>query len=142
MNLPESITIVDASFMLDGGTTTLHAVSASGEEVRVRLNQRVFDSYGDPGRLYFNGELVEVRSDEEAAIVHLLRNATITSKDDPPTSPENTISKNSIILGDDIRKVIENSPDQNLLDFRDAIVSFVESEEYVQIAKHGLPKRD
>lgn len=141
MELPESITIVESSFMLDGGTTILHVVSAAGEGFRIRLNERMFDSF-NAGRLYFNDELIEVRSDEEAAIVDLLRNASIAPKDRPPASSGNKISKDAMILGDDIREVFESSPEENLRNFRDFIVEYVESPEYVQIAKHGPPKRE
>lgn len=141
MQIPQSITLSASAYRLDGGTMTLHAVTEAGTKCTIQLNQRVFDSYADPGRLYFNEEPVEVRSDTETQIINLLRTASIAAIKRQAGPPENRISKNALILGDDIKEVMGNSPENNLRKFRDDIIAFVESDEYVQIAKNGIPKR-
>ncbi|MEM7316609.1 MAG: hypothetical protein AAF497_26045, partial [Planctomycetota bacterium] len=78
MKLPARITLTDWGYALDGGSITLEAVTETGERCSIRLNQRVFDSYENPGRLLFDNELVEVRSSEEQRIVELLAAAEIT----------------------------------------------------------------
>jgi len=141
VQIPSKITLVESSFWLDGGSVTLHAVTESGEKCRVHLCQRCFPG-SDAGRLYFNGERVEVRSDDERGIVALLRAAPIVLKREPRApSSEPPISKNAMILSEDIKEVLESTPEQNLRRFRDDIVRFLESDEYVDIAKNGLPNR-
>ena len=142
MQLPDSITITDSAYWLDGGTTTLQGRTNTGDEFSIQLNQRVFDDGGaDPGRLLFNEKLVDVRSDTESQILDLLKNATIEIADREPM-PENQTSKNALILGDDIKQVMDNSPEENLRRFRDDIIAYVESEQYVSIATNGVPSRD
>jgi len=141
LDIPAQITIVDSSFFLDGGTVALHAITDDGLKCSIQLNQRVFsDFYADPGRLFFNGERIDVRSDKESQIVRLLKTASIESviKEPPPNSSP-PISKNALILGDDIRQFFESSPQSNLERFRNQIVEFIESDEYVRIATCGLP---
>ena len=140
MKFPKAITVIDASYLLDGGTMTLYALTDSGLKCQIRLNQRAFDSYPDPGRLYFNDQLIDIRSDDESTILELLKTASIISKDRLSSPSENRISKKALILGDDIKEVLENSPEDNLRKFRDNIITFVESDEYVHIAEHGPPK--
>ena len=141
MKLPSSITITDSAYWLDGGTTTLQGRTNAGEDCSIQLNQRVFDAYADPGRLLFNGNLVDVRSDKESQILDLLKNATIEIAKSERQA-ENKISKNALILGDDIKKVLENTPEENLRQFRDEIIAYVESDQYVEIATNGIPSRD
>ena len=141
MLIPSKLTLVESSFWLDGGSITLHAVTDSGEKCRVHLCQRSLAATG-AGWLYFNEERVEVRSDEETKIVELLRAAPIELKrEERPSSSEPPISKNAMILSEDIKEFFESTPEQNLRKFRDEIVRFVESDEYVVIAKNGLPTR-
>ena len=141
MKLPTSITITDSAYWLDGGTTTLLGRTNAGEDFSIQLNQRVFDDYRHPGRLMFNGQLVDVRSDAESQILDLLKSATIEIVEHEATS-ENRICKNPIILGDDIKQVMDNSPEENLRQFRDEITAYVESDEYVAIATKGIHARD
>jgi hypothetical protein len=140
VQIPSKITLVESSFWLDGGSVTLHALTEAGEPCRVHLSQRCFPDSG-AGRLFFNEELVDVRSDNESRIIALLREASIQLKrEQPAPSNELPISKNAMILSDDIKEVLESTPEQNLRRFRDDIVRFVESDAYVDIAKNGLPK--
>jgi hypothetical protein len=66
----------------DGGTLTFHATDEEGFKHLVVLNQRMFleikPSPGQiPGRLYFDGWLLGVRSSQEAQLLQLMRAATI-----------------------------------------------------------------
>ena len=142
MQIPAQITLVNAYFYLDGGTIDLRAVGSDGVKHSIQLNQRAFgDSYTNPGRLVFNGELVEVRSDTELQIIQLLKAAEFDHAVRPgDREGQGTISENAFVLSDDIKQLRDSSPQQNLLRFRNEIVAFVESEEYVRIATEGLPK--
>ena len=137
--------MTESSYLLDGGTTILQARTESGRECRIRLNQRRSGGLGDParlpGRLYVDGELVEIRSEYESAVVELLKSASIVPKERPPAPPENRISKNALVLGADIQQVLDSTPEENLRRLRDEIVAFVTSDEYVHIAEHGPPAR-
>ena len=121
----------------------LCAIADDGEEHSIRLNQRVFsDFYPNPGCLYFNDERVDVRSEEESRIVQVLKTASIESAIPESLQSRNApISKDALILSDDIRQFLKSSPQDNLRRFRDEIVAFIESDEYVEIATNGLPKR-
>ena len=145
LRLPQSVTLTESSYLLDGGTTILQAKTESGRECRIRLNQRRSGGLGDParlpGRLYVDGELVEVRSERESAVVELLKSASIAPEERPPVPAENRISKNALVLGADIQQVLDSTPQENLRRLRDEVVAFVMSEEYVQIAEHGPPDR-
>ncbi|MCA8992888.1 MAG: hypothetical protein KDA88_12945 [Planctomycetaceae bacterium] len=140
MNIPQSITLTEAEFWFDGGTISLHAVTETGDECRIRLNQRMFDTYANPGRLCFNDRPVDIRSKAESEIVDLLKLASVVPREAPQKLTDERISPNAIILGDDIKDVVNSSPGENLLRHRDRIVAYVESDEYVQIAKNGVPK--
>ncbi len=89
-----------------------------------------------PGRLFFNDSLIEVRSSEEERLIALLKDASI-----------------SLLDLEDLRRLARNLPmdsaalealavadDDHLLErTRDEIVAFVLSDEYVDIARNGLP---
>lgn len=141
MQLPESLTLTNTAYWLDGGTMTILGHTETGDKCQIRLNQKVFDSYSHPGRLFFDKTLIEVRSNVEAVIIELLRSAAIQVSEPEPVASKNQISKNALILSDDIKEVIDNSPEENLRKFRDEIIAFVESDEYVALATNGLPKR-
>jgi hypothetical protein len=141
MQLPAHITIINSSFMLDGGTVVLHAITNDGAECSIRLNQHAFtEFYANPGRLYFNEELVEVRFADELRIVQLLKSADIKAPVNELSPTNLPVAKKALHLGSDIRQVLESTPTENLRRFRDQIVAYIESEEYVRIATHGLPK--
>jgi ribosomal protein L7/L12 len=66
---------------LDGGTVHLMATDAAGQEHAVMLVQRArpypFSDGWRPGRLYFDGEIVPIRSEMEAALLSLLESADV-----------------------------------------------------------------
>lgn len=140
-----SLRLIFWSYALDGGTTTLYAVTDKGHRCIIRLNQHaIFDDYSPsendaPGRLLFNDSLIDVRSDSEGKLIDLLKGATL-----------------KLISGDDLRGLSDNATtivpvldgmtiadEKNTLKMcRDEIVEFVLSDAYIKIAQHGLPKLD
>jgi|SRR5579862_2421141 len=140
MEIPARITVHDAAYLLDGGTTVLQATDEAGREHRVMLVQHALpgpsQSLGAvPGRLYFDGELVPMRSDLEAGLLALLRAAEVRYSAPAPDNGERIhLSPNALILGEDIRQVLSRSPEDNIRALLIAVVQFVESEEYLRFA--------
>ena len=123
--LPERITLHDAAFATDGGSTYLWVTDETGREHRVRLVQHAFParstSPGEvPGRLYFDGQLVPIRSEFEASVLSLLRSAEVqyseaqTQHGEPIHRPQN-----ESVLNDSVRASAA------------AIIQYVESEGYL-----------
>ena len=81
-DLPESITLVESNYWLDGGSTTLHAESESDTKHLIHLNQRTLSGSKNPGRLLFDNTLIQVRSNVERRIIELLRSAKVDAHDD------------------------------------------------------------
>jgi hypothetical protein len=140
--MPTKLTITNAAFMLDGGTTSLSATDETGNSHLVRLAQHAYDWPGAPphripGHLYFDDEVVTVRSADEAVILQLLRNADVQLErtDEPPIGERIELSKNALILGDDIKRVLANTPEQNLREMLQQVIDYVGSAEYVQFAE-------
>ncbi len=140
LKIPSSITLTESEYWLDGGTMVLCAITETGDECHIQLNQREFDTYIDPGRLYFNGRPVAVRSDDELQIVNLLKNAMVAPEINQPASPDDRVSDKAVTLGDDIKELMSLSPEENLRKIRDDMIAFVESDEYIHIAKNGIAK--
>lgn len=82
MPLPSQLVIHESVLTMDGGTVTLLAKDEKGRDHTVRLVQHGFpgrSSGGEvPGRLYFDGELVPIRSEFESRVLSLLRAADVT----------------------------------------------------------------
>jgi hypothetical protein len=110
MKLPGTILIHRTLYATDGGTILLEVFDENGNNYEIRLNQHAFphrrSSNEIPGRLYFDRQLVPIRSEAEKAIMNLLRNMKIQI--DPPKGDQNQTHE---------------------------IISFVESEEYIQFAQ-------
>jgi len=134
VDLPKSITLVESNYWLDGGSITLHAISEAGEKHLIHLNQRMIPGSKHPGRLLFDNTLIQVRSEAEARIIELLRLAKVDADDAlPPAQP-----KNRLILSDDIRHVLQNSPAANIEEFRREFIEYLQSDEYLEIARTGV----
>ncbi len=130
-----SLTLVSYAYYFDGGTTTLYAVTDAGAKCTISLVQHMMRQYEDDGRLYFNTDLVEVRSTDESAIIDLLKTASVDLIDLPDADSRNQVP--DLILGDDIKNSVTSSAEDNINKFRDKIISFVESDEYVRISQQG-----
>jgi hypothetical protein len=137
--LPTILTIYNGAFALDGGTTYLSATDEAGKDHRVLLIQHAFarpdaPPQALPGRLYFDGELISVRSALEGALLKLLRSATVRVKDEPQAEHQDRISQKALILGDDIKRVVQGSPEQNLRAMLQGIIDYLASDGYVSFA--------
>jgi hypothetical protein len=117
--LPTTLTIYTGAFALDGGTTHLSAKDAASNDHRVLLIQHAFarpdaPPQAIPGRLYFDGELIAVRSALEGALLQLLRSATVRVKDEPQAEHRDRISPKALILGEDIKRVVQVGATQRI----------------------------
>ena len=88
-----------------------------------------------PGRLYFDGELVPMRSQLEADVLTLLRNAEVKCLGTKQTYGERyELAPNALILGDDLRQILTSDPEVSLRSQIAAMIRFIESDKYVQFA--------
>jgi hypothetical protein len=140
MMLPARFTVHSFDYLLDGGTTVLRATDETARERAVMLVQHAFPrpspSLGAlPGRLYFDNELILIRSDLEARVLSLLRKAEVRYSGPLPEQGERLqLSPNALILGEDIRQVLTRGPEDSIRALLAAVVQFVESESYVHFA--------
>lgn len=82
LTLPAALFIRNSAAAGDGGSLALSATDEHGKEHWVLLVQHAFAKFDTPpqsipGRLYFDGEVVEVRSTTEGALLELLRNSDV-----------------------------------------------------------------
>lgn len=138
MNLPSHLEITDASYALDGGTTTLFATDEVGAAHRIMLVQHVFTEQTSnakrlPGRLYFDGDPVLVRSEYESDLIRLLRAAQLApSSIVCPGSKQ--LTEPFGVAGHDLKRLLTSTPEENLSRLVSDLISFVESEVYVSVA--------
>jgi hypothetical protein len=133
MELPEIIAILETIHLLDGGTRLILAINPMGELCEIRLNQRVDTSGTNPGRLFFNGQLIKVRSTDEARLLQLLKQtASKPVTFVVPMETEIRIWPHKIFRGDDINKFLRKPLSEKAREFCEQLVTFVESEEYVR----------
>lgn len=149
--MPERLTVRNSTYLLDGGTTILRATDEAGRDHAVVLVQHAFPGASPsrdaiPGRLYFDGELVSIRSDLEMQVVRLLRTAAVRYM--PAVDPESAygeriqLSPMTLVLGDDIRRALSRGPEENLRAHLATIVRFVESDEYLRFAERAEQAAD
>jgi hypothetical protein len=86
---PQKLTVTGVAICMDGGTVMLSCSDEAGGEHSVKLISRMnphSESKRAPdwlaGRLYFDGELVAVRSEIESAVLALLREALPRERDE------------------------------------------------------------
>ena len=75
--LPTRIVVRDCAMTLDGGTIHLGATDEAGRQVSILLATTLPGSSRVAGRLYFDGDLVPMRSEREAGILKLLSEAKV-----------------------------------------------------------------
>jgi ribosomal protein L7/L12 len=80
VKLPSRLTILDCAVCLDGGTTAFHTTDEGGVEHRVLFTQHMSPEKDQatgtlPGRLYFDEQLVPMRTEYEDRLLSLLRTA-------------------------------------------------------------------
>jgi hypothetical protein len=130
MKLPSRLAFHGAEYMLDGGSMVLRGTDPAGRDHSIELHERM-SLRGDSGRLFFDGQLIDLRSPEERAVLELLRRATLHGSKVPPPA----LGPNIGILGEDIREVMCRSEYENQRVFVDEIVRFVESDLSLQFAE-------
>jgi hypothetical protein len=138
MTLPSRLILYSCAYATDGGTQLLLATDEDGRQHSVRLNQHalpVSNPEDDqiPGRLYFDDKLIPIRSQAEANVLTLLRSAEIASpgfvkERSPRPSP-------MLVIGQDIKDFLEQTPLEARLAMTKAVIEFVESDEYLRFAE-------
>ena len=144
MKIPTKITILDGAFATDGGSISLLISDPAGQSHNVLLTQHKLPPSGfpgerKPGRLYFNGSIIKIRSKEELAILSALKKAMIEIPP-PKESRFNAIDTEQpgMVVGDDIVDYyakIKEGPEAALRHLVSELISYVESEEYLTYAK-------
>lgn len=141
MTPAKQYTIEDGAYALDGGSIYLLLRDAVGIQHSIVLVQhRIPMDEADlrmPGRLYFDDQLIGVRSEEEARLVSAIKIATICSAHIERPVPEEETGP-TVVIGEDIADFLsatETSPEAAIRHLVDSLVKFVESEEYIKLAE-------
>ncbi len=137
MTMPTRLTLQGCFYLLDGGTIILNMVDESGQVRQSILAQHVSPEGSSidkiPGRLYFDGQLIPMRSRLESELLQLLRSAEIQMA--PIEAEEGTFrSQGGIIIGEDIRQYLTREPEENIHWARTELIRFVESDQYETFA--------
>ncbi len=148
MKIPDLFSIEDASYAMDGGSIYLQVLDVEYHMHDVLLTQHMLPEWDDegrlPGRLYFDDEIIPVRSDSETALIRTLRSASIPRpgwlfqilrrfrrpKDQP---------KNISIIGSDLKEyysAMSQGPDIATRYLIDRLVNYVESTDYASLAEN------
>jgi len=131
--LPSAIRLTDGGAYLDGGTLSFDAISDAGEHVKIRLNQHMLDGTRNPGRLVYNGKIVDVRSEFESLLLSLLEAAEIEIEQGPhPDTTHNYIGPPVEIIKAENKEKI-----RCINEFRSLLIDFVRSERYIECSKNG-----
>ena len=128
--LPTRIVVRDCALTLDGGTIHLFATDEDGRQVSTLLASTLPGSSRVAGRLYFDGDLVPMRSEREAGILRLLSEAKVEA----PRLPPNRRPSGMAIIGSDIKEFLEQSPEENCKAFIRKIMESVQSDGYLRLA--------
>jgi hypothetical protein len=119
MNLPSRLSVHCCWAAGDGGSLLFDATDEQKGEHTIELIQHAYHYTKDPkrisGRLYFDGEIVPIRSDREAVIMALLRKAEIRSA--PPEGVP-----------------WEQQYDDHLRDSLNRVIEYIESPRYLSFA--------
>jgi hypothetical protein len=128
--LPTRIIVRACAMALDGGTIHLSAIDEANRQVSIMLASFLpSSSMQVAGRLYFDGDLVPMRSEREAAILKLLTMATVEAPQLPPRV-ENSLM---VVMGQDIKDFFARSPEENCRAFIRKIIESVQSENYLSL---------
>jgi hypothetical protein len=108
--LPTRFVVRDCAMALDGGSIQLGATDQDGRRVSIVLaTSRPSSVMRVAGRLYFNRDLVPMRSEREARIVQLLLEAKVKAASLPSSLPTAGVA----IVGADIKEFFEQLPEEN-----------------------------
>ena len=143
MKIPDSFVIENGAYATDGGSIALHVLGPEDDRHNILLRQHMFTEVIDPdrlpGRLYFDGTLVPVREEWESEILKALRQAPLKSVSTENTGAEERLDSGpGMIVGDDIKEYmskIDESPVAALSHLVRQLIDYVESAEYVELAR-------
>lgn len=128
--LPTRIVVRDCAMALDGGTIHLSATDEAGRQVSIMLATPLpSSSMRVAGRLYFDGDLVPMRSEREAGVLKLLTAATVEAPELPPRVENSRM----VVIGQDIKDFFARSPEKNCRAFIRKIVESVQSDNYLRL---------
>jgi hypothetical protein len=124
--IPESFVITDGNARRPEDGFYLHGFTCNNEHVSVQIRQSDIPDLAYPGRLFFNHQLVEVRSPEEAAILAMLKSAVFGDKLNDSGTGTVTYNPGPITEKRSLERI------------RDSIVAYVESDRFIEIARDGV----
>lgn len=143
MKIPAQIRFIASFYLTDGGTIVLIGEDQGDTRHEITLYQSLLLNTIDPnklpGRLYFNKQLVPVRSEMEQEIIDLLQTAEII--EDPPASPgPGPVFNDSrgMTIGDDLKEYAARLAEgraATIRHLRDRLIARVESQDYLDLAK-------
>ncbi len=144
MDIPEKITLVDGYYFTDGGSIVLIAETPDSNRRQITLGQHRILEYYDPnvlpGRLYWDSQLVPVRSELEADLIALLETSEIAPGEPPEPEKEAASSEAGpvVVVGDDLKEYYAKMAEgkrATIRYLRASLIKFVRSRKYVRIAK-------
>jgi len=143
MQIPTQITFIECFYLTDGGTSVLIGEELNNSRHEITLYQSLFldqiDPKKIPGRLYFDHQIIAVRSETETEVLSLLQAGEII--DEPPAPSEaNAAFKDSpgMIVGDDLKEYsakLAEGKGAVIRHLRDQMIARVESIEYLELAQ-------
>jgi len=132
MNVPSNLTFYSAAYALDGGSTKLYATDEHGTEHHIYL-PRDFHGDSEPrrtiGLLYFDDELIPVRSALESQLLRLFREARLAPRSVPKPGSMKLMPPFAVV-GEDLEQLVRGTPEENLRFLVDSVITYVESDAY------------
>lgn len=144
MIIPEKLSIVDGFYFTDGGSIVLIAEEPDNTRHQITLAQHrfldIFDPKVVPGRLYFNHLTVPVRSETEAKLIALIQASQIVPVEPPEPEKDETSTRDGpmVVVGDDLKEYyakVAKGKEEVIQHLIENLIKFVQSREYVKIAK-------
>src|SRR5512137_1191201 len=143
MRAPRPLTIVDGAYALDGGSIFLAFRDNDGVQHQLVLVQHSIpmdpSDPRNPGRLYLDDQIIQVRSEEETWLLSEIKAALIA-----PVLPGQPEPKREtgpvVVLGEDIADFLaaaRASPRAAIQHLVDSVVEFVESGEYLKLDRQS-----
>lgn len=144
MEIPEKLTIVEGFYFTDGGSIVLICEGPDGGRHQITLGQhRIFKGFDPnviPGRLYFDHLPVTARSEEEGRVIAALETGEI-GVDEEPAKEEGDEKESGgpvVIVGDDLKEYyakMAQGKAETIRHLRNELIKYVQSREYVKLAK-------
>ena len=139
MEVPSGVAVEDGAFATDGGSISLALTEPDSCRHTLLLTQHLLPRW-DPdgpllGRLYFDQELVPIRSEAEAGLLEALRTARFP--EEKPARGASGRGSPGLAVGDDIKEFlgkVEAGPTAALRHQVESVVRSVESDEHVRFA--------